>query len=300
MSGAGWRPARRRDAFPEAERLAQAASSVSGLEGRLSCAKSAADPSSPRLTILDSYLLFEIAVVALCLTAGGILKGATGAGAPILAVPALAALFDVRFAVVVMLMPNLLTNVWQAWRFRAHLPERSFILPLVTGGACGILLGTFALKAFASDQLSLLVAAAVLGYVGLRLARPHWVLAMPMAKLLAFPAGIMAGILQGAAGLSAPVSITFLNAMQLGRERFIVSISSLFATFTAVQVTAIHWNGLIRPGEIWYSLFALLPVSLAMPVGAWVAKRVDARSLDRLILVILLLLALKLGYDALT
>jgi uncharacterized membrane protein YfcA len=249
---------------------------------------------------LDTYLIFEIAVVALCLAAGGILKGATGAGAPILAVPALAAFFDVRFAVVVMLVPNLLTNVWQAWRFRAHMPERSFILPLVAGGAGGILLGTFALKTFASDQLSLLVAAAVMGYVALRLAHPHWALAMPLAKLLAFPAGIAAGILQGAAGVSAPVSITFLNAMQLGRERFIVSISSLFTTFTVFQVAAIHWNGLIRPGEIWYSLFALLPVSLAMPVGAWMARRVDARSLDRLILAILFLLALKLGYDALT
>jgi uncharacterized membrane protein YfcA len=248
---------------------------------------------------LSGYLLFEIAVVVVCLAAGGVLKGATGAGAPILAVPALAAFFDVRFAVIVMLVPNLSTNAWQAWRFRERMPERSFILPLVAGGGCGIVLGTFALKTFASDQLSLLVAAAVLFYVGLRLARPHWALGMGPAKLLAFPAGTMAGILQGAAGLSAPVSITFLNAMQLGRERFIAAISALFTTFTAIQIVALHMNGLIRPGEIWYSLFALLPVSLAMPAGAWVARRVDPKTLDRLILAVLTVIALKLGIDAL-
>ena len=56
---------------------------------------------------------------------GGILKGATGPPArPILAVPAMAMIFDVRLAVVVMMMPETCsTNLWQAWQFRgARLP----------------------------------------------------------------------------------------------------------------------------------------------------------------------------------
>ena len=69
--------------------------------------------------------LSAIAIVFVCLALGGILKGATGAGAPILAVPALAMLFDVQFAVAIMVMPNLLTNAWQAWRFRHHVTSRT-------------------------------------------------------------------------------------------------------------------------------------------------------------------------------
>ena len=89
-----------------------------------------------------SEFLPEILIAFLCLAAGGVLKGATGAGAPVLAVPALAMMFDVRVAVVTMLVPNLLTNVWQAWQFRGdRLPNR-FILAFSLAGAIGVVGGT--------------------------------------------------------------------------------------------------------------------------------------------------------------
>lgn len=248
---------------------------------------------------MTTHILIELAVIAICLTAGGVLKGATGAGAPVVAVPALAAFFDVRFAVMVMLMPNLLTNAWQVFRFRELLPERSFLIPLLVGGGIGICVGTFALKTLSSDTLSLFVAAAVFGYIGLRLARPHWTLPMSLAKKAAFPAGIGAGILQGAAGLSAPVSITFLNAIQMGRERFIATISAFFTTFTSVQVIAVAWAGLLRPAELAYSFGALALVSAGMPLGEWIARRISAKTLDRIILGTLCVLAVKLVFDAL-
>lgn len=248
---------------------------------------------------MTGYPLFEIAVVAICLAAGGVLKGATGAGAPILAVPAMAAFFDVRFGIIVMLVPNLVTNAMQAWRFRRHLPEAGLLVPMLAGGMTGILLGTYALRSLDTDTLSLLVAVSVFGYVALRIARPHWTLAMTRAKRFAFPAGALAGLLQGATGISAPVSITFLNAIQLGREGFIAAISTFFVTFTFVQAIAIWWNDLVRPGEIWIGLAALLPVTLAMPAGAWLGRRLPASTLDRVILAILVVLAAKLVFDAL-
>jgi uncharacterized membrane protein YfcA len=246
---------------------------------------------------LSQHLIVEVAIVALCLAAGGVLKGATGAGAPLLAVPALAAFFDVRFAVVVMLVPNLVTNLWQAVRFRASLPERGFMVPLLFGGVLGIVAGTAALKSFRSDLLSMVMALAVFAYVALRLARPGWRLEMQAARFLAMPAGLIAGALQGAAGLSAPVSITFLNAMQMGRDRFIAAISALFVTFTAIQLVAIVVSGLVAPAELWYSLLALLPLSLAMPLGAALGRRVSALALDRAVLAVLCMIAARLLID---
>ena len=40
--------------------------------------------------------------------------------------------------------------------------------------------------------------------------------------------GVGGGILQGSAGLSAPISITFLNSMKLERNQFIPTISVYF------------------------------------------------------------------------
>jgi uncharacterized membrane protein YfcA len=121
---------------------------------------------------------------------------------------------------------------------------------------------------------------------------------MAAARRLALPAGAVAGLLQGATGISAPVSITFLNSIRLGREGFIAAISTFFVTFTTVQAIAIWWNELIRPGEIWIGLAALLPVTLAMPAGAWLGRRMAPATLDRVILAILTVLAGKLVFDA--
>lgn len=248
---------------------------------------------------MNGSLVAEIAVIVLSLAVGGLLKGATGAGAPILAVPALAAFFDVRFAVIVMLVPNLCTNLWQAIRFRTHLLGWPFMLPLLAGGVVGAGLGTLALKAFDPDLLSLWVAIAVLFYVVLRLSRPHWSLPMAAARWLSAPAGLLAGMLQGGAGLSAPVSITFLNALRLPRESFIATISSLFVAFSVIQIAVASTNGLIRDNEIFYSLFALVPVSLAMPLGAMLAAKVSPQAVDRVILAVLAVLSGKLLLEAL-
>ncbi|MGJ8585769.1 MAG: sulfite exporter TauE/SafE family protein [Marinosulfonomonas sp.] len=239
-----------------------------------------------------------VLTVALCLMLGGVLKGATGAGAPLLAVPALALLFDVRFAIIVMLVPNMMTNIWQGWKFRQHIPETTFMVPLLIGSVAGVLLGTYLLATVPLTVLPLFLAAAVFGYVALRLSRPDWVLGMPQAKRLALPVGTLAGVLQGASGISAPVSITFLNAIRLPRPVFIATISLFFAAFGVFQLLALWGSGVADAHGLLISLFALAPIAAGMPIGAQIAKRVSPAVFDKAILVLLSLIAVRLvlGY----
>src|SRR3546814_4921733 len=48
---------------------------------------------------------------ALALALGGVLKGATGAGSPLFAVPLLAMLYDVPLAVAIFTLPSLFSNI---------------------------------------------------------------------------------------------------------------------------------------------------------------------------------------------
>ncbi len=227
-----------------------------------------------------TYDLVDLALVAVCLMLGGALKGATGVGAPIVAIPAMVLLFDVRFAIVVMVLPNLLTNCWQLWSYRAHLANPR-LLTLMTGGSViGVIGGTYALANLPSETLSVLVASAIVAYVALRLANPHWTLSLPLARRLALPAGIASGFLQGSTGLSAPVSITFLNAIRFPRPVFIAAISLFFLVFSAFQLAALNFGGVMREGEFLIGAFAILPSLAGLPIGARLARNLTPQLFD--------------------
>ena len=186
---------------------------------------------------MSAELLGEFALIFVALALGGLLKGAIGAGAPVVAVPVMALFFDVQLAVVVMVIPNLVSNLWQGWQHRAQMLPRRFTLGLALSGAIGAGTGSVILAVVPSDVLLLVVAVMVLFFILFRLARPDWGLSYPAALKLVWPAGFLAGNLQGATGVSAPVSISFLSAMRLDRLAFLATISVFFALMSVVQMS---------------------------------------------------------------
>ena len=240
-----------------------------------------------------------LGLAALGLLLAGVLKGATGAGAPIIAIPALATIFDVPTAVALMASPNFFTNAWQAWVYRRAQPPWVLTVRLVIGAMVGTAIGTIGLVGLPQEGLSLLVAAGVVVYVAFRLARPHWGLTPATGQALSGPVGLISGLMQGAAGLSAPVSITFLNALRLDRAPFIAVASWFFASMSVTQVPALAAFGLLSPAILVGSLAAVTLILSGMPLGRLLARRVSPVTFDRLILALLTVVAVKLVVDAL-
>lgn len=242
----------------------------------------------------------SVLFVFLALALGGILKGATGAGTPVVAVPVLTMIYGVKFAIVVMLMPNLLTNIGQAWAFRGAQPSRILVWGFALAGCVGVLIGTAMLVTVSQALLTLFVAASIFLYIALRLTKPDWKLEMATAKLISVPAGIVAGFLQGSTGLSAPASITFYNALRLDRLGFIAAISVYFSMTTLPQIAALWYLDLLTWGNLALSFAAFLFVLLFMPVGAMLARRLSREAFDKATLILLALIALKLVWDVVT
>jgi uncharacterized protein len=163
-----------------------------------------------------------VAMIAFAL--GGILKGAIGAGTPVVVIPLMSIYFDVPFAVSVFAFPALASNIWQDWQFRDALLDPGFAIQLALGAAAGALIGTFLLASLPSDTLSIVVGVLAQLYVVFRLAKPDWRLDYEVARRIVVPAGVLSGLLQGAAGISAPVSMTFLHALHMTRSQFIATI----------------------------------------------------------------------------
>ena len=236
----------------------------------------------------------SLAAIALAMAIGGILKGATGAGAPLAAVPVMTAIHDVRFAVAVMVLPSLLTNLAQIRRYRGHDVQPGFARNMAVAGGLGAATGTFLLVTLPVSLLQLAMAGMIFAYIGLRLAKPSLQLGFPLAGRLVGLAGFAGGVLQGAVGVSAPIALTFLNAMRLDRPTFILTVSTFFAAMSAMQLVSQVWFGVMTLELAVLGALAILPLIGAMPAGEWLGRRFSAKTFDRVILCFLALLAVRL------
>ena len=243
--------------------------------------------------VFDTVTIIAI-LVAFAL--GGILKGATGAGAPVVTIPVIAAFYDVRIAVIIMVVPNLLTNIGQLYQFRKTILPSFFIVSFALGGGIGALIGTILLANLSIKILTLSVAFIVIIYILLKLIVPSWKLKYEKAAKLVFIMGTAGGVLQGAAGLSAPISITFLNAMKLERNQFIPTISVYFGVMSIFQMPTLYYYDFLNFEIIAASLISTVVLLSFMPLGSWVAKSVSKENFDKITLILLAFIALRIIY----
>lgn len=236
----------------------------------------------------------EFFYIFLSFALGGILKGATGAGAPVVAIPIIALFYDVPTAVTIFVIPNLLSNAMQAWSFRKQLLPPALTYRFAGTGALGAIAGTFMLAYLPTDLLTMMIAVAVIGYIAFRLVRPEWVLEYATALRIVVPVGTIAGVLQGSLGISAPISLTFLNAMKPDREQFIATVSLFFVSMAIIQLPFLIGLGLMTQERFWISCLALIPMIGSMPIGSLIARYIPRNVFDKLILILLGLIAVKL------
>ncbi|MCR6670851.1 sulfite exporter TauE/SafE family protein [Devosia ginsengisoli] len=233
-------------------------------------------------------------IMTAALAAGAVVKGATGMGLPLIALPVLTAAFGLQHAVGLMTIPLIVTNIWQVWRFRKEArSDRLAFMPLfLVGGAVGIGIGTWALTTLPERVLVLVLGLLLLAYVGLRLMAPTWSLGPDLARRLGPPAGLGAGILQGATGISSPIGVTFIHAMKLEREAHVFAVSAMFLLFSVVQLPALWAAGIMQPEWLLQGLLALIPILLFMPVGQWISSKLSRKAFDRMILIFLAVIGL--------
>lgn len=235
--------------------------------------------------------LLVLAAVAL----GFFAKGITGIGGPMFAIPVLASLLGVEYAVAVIAIPTVLANIWLLWEHRgASSTVRSYLIPMLAAGTVGIFLGVWILVSIDDRWLSLILAVTVIGYIVWYLANPRFKLEAASARRLAAPAGLVAGGLHGATGISAPVVATYFHSLGLARSAFIVAVTIPFAVLGAVQIVSLALVGAYDAQRLVAGAVAVIPVVVVLPIASRVGQRVSHQTFQNLVLVVLGLAAARL------
>ena len=172
----------------------------------------------------------EYIIIFVALALSGLVKGALGAGLPVVAVPVLASFFGVPYAIAMMVVPTVVTNIWQLWQFRRHRAGMGWLVWLCGAAGIGIAIGTWVLASLPGHILGRILAVVVVAYIAMRLVKPHWHMPIAVGARLAPVIGLISGFLQGATGISAPVSLTYMSSLGFSRPQFVFAVSALFVS----------------------------------------------------------------------
>jgi uncharacterized membrane protein YfcA len=242
----------------------------------------------------------EFALVLLVIAVAYTVKGVSGMGGPLLAVPFIASLTSVEHAVVVLSLANMVSNGWLLWEHRAGAKGTGFVMiPFLAVGTLAVIAGTWLLTEIDDRILSVVIAVVIATYIWRYFADPAFGLEKKTARRIAAPMGLLGGGLLGATGTAGPLIMTYLHSVRMSRASFIHMMSLTFTVFGLIQLTTLVVLGSFTPERTTQAVWAILPVAVVTAVGIRIGRLINQKTFERVVLVLLGFAAVRLLWSAL-
>lgn len=231
-----------------------------------------------------------LALIALAFGLAGFVKGVIGLGLPTISMGLLALAMPTAQAAAILVIPSIITNLWQMLDGAGLRELARRLWPLLAG----ICLGTWSAAGMmtnAPSQTSKLILGGAIGIYGLLgLSAVTFRVAPPAERWLALPVGLATGVLGAGSGVFVIPSLPYLQALNLGRDRlvqalamaFTVSTLALFGNLLAGKVFTLEIAGL--------SAFALVPALAGMALGQFARTRLSEAAFRRVFFASMVLL----------
>jgi uncharacterized membrane protein YfcA len=216
-----------------------------------------------------------------------LVKGSIGFGFPSLATPLLSLVVDVRTAVVVLILPNIIMDTIQFVRRGAPLTTMRRFITLLGAGAVGTMFGTRLLTLLSPRAATFILGIFVLIFVtlnatGLAPKVPgHW------EAWLSPIAGFVAGVIGGVTNAPATPLVLYFHGIGLAKHDFISAVAFTFIFYKLVQLGAVSWYGLLPWPLLWASVGLTGVALLGFAVGLKLQDRLDQRAFNRAVMVFL-------------
>lgn len=251
-------------------------------------------------TSAPSSALFTFLFIIVTFLLAGAVKGAIGLGLPTVSVGLLGLVMPPAQAAALLVVPSLVTNVWQLLagpRF-GPLVRRlgSMMIGICAGSWAGIGLLTADRSGHATVALGLALAAyGIVGLSGLRLS-----VSARVEPWLSPGIGLITGAISGATGVFVIPAVPYLQALDLDKEDLVQALGLSFTVSTmALAIGLAHTGafGMAPSGAagatlspLVLSLLALVPALIGMAAGQWLRTRARPETFRRGFFMALLLL----------
>ena len=249
---------------------------------------------------LAGISLLAIAFVLALVAVGAWIKGLTGMGLPVFAVPAIATFTTVEEAVIIMIIPGLGSNLWLIASHRRHKASLGEHRVFLIGGFLGGAAGTLLLEQLDDRWLKSLLALWLGFYLLQRLIHRGSRLSFRPGRSVAAAIGGLAGAAQGAVGISAQIVAPYFNRRDIEPSNFAFLMSTAFLVFSVAQLITAVSEGLFTPDRVAIGAAALIPVAVFTQLGIRYANRVSQDLFQKILIGVFVLMELKLVWDVLS
>jgi uncharacterized membrane protein YfcA len=238
-----------------------------------------------------SVLLFAFAAFLLA----GFVKGFTGMGLPTVGTGILTIVVTPAQAAGLLVMPNFVTNIWQAFA-GGHLQAllRRF-WPMLAGIFVGTAPGAGFLTGNNAGSAATALGAMLIVYALLVLLSVRFHVPKHAEWWMGPVAGALTGFISVLTGVFAIPLVPYLNALSLTREELIQTLGLSFLSASSALAVALARDGALPLALVEASAFALVPAGLGMFAGQWLRQRAHPDVFVRVFAVVLLLIGLHLA-----
>jgi len=213
-----------------------------------------------------------IAAVAIYILAG-LVKGTIGIGLPTAGISLTAQITDARTAIALVIIPMLLTNVWQVWRSRTNIDRAIQYWPLAITMAVGIVAFSVVAPKISIGLVTLMLGVTVLVFSIVSLAR----------EIPALPSKF-----------ETPAQLIYMSAARVDKTTFVAVVGVLLMLGSLTLAISYSSVGLITRGQAIASAMLVIPSIIGFSIGERIRERLDEALFKRLVLWFFLLMGLNL------
>ena len=218
-------------------------------------------------------------IAMLAATAGayllaGFTKGVIGLGLPTVAIGLLGLMMTPAQAAAILVVPSLVTNIWQFAVGGGPLALVRRLWPMLVGICLGTWIGAVLLPGGSSAQATVWLGIALAIYAGLGLIKVE-ISVPPGAELwLGLVVGVATGAVSVATGIFALPGVPYIQALRFERDKLVQALGLSFTVSTVTLALALYHAGEMHMALAWPSLVALGTALIGMWLGQLVRGRV--------------------------
>ena len=216
-----------------------------------------------------------LVVILLTFLLAGLVKGVIGLGLPTIAVGLLSLAMTPAEAAALLVVPSLVTNIWQLFAGPSFIALARRLLPMMLGVCLGTWAGSGLLTGAGAAEASVALGVALLAYAGLGLTTlrlsvpPAW--ERPLAPLI----GIATGLVTAATGVFVIPAVPYLQALGLAKDDLVQSLGLSFTVSTVAMAASLAHEGAFGGTDATLSVLAVAPALVGMGLGQWLRGRIS-------------------------